>query len=85
MYSIMLQQQFCKKQTTFQVVAYLGFPVPGNKLSLGAPTQPVCGSIKYKKYCKLMLCLQLSNSKDKVFLLLLLKSHRIFCQKADMI
>jgi len=26
-----------------------------------------------------------SNSKDKVFLLLLLKMYRLFCQKADMI
>jgi len=32
-----------------------------------------------------MLYLQLSNSKDKVFLLLLPKIHRLFCQKADMI
>jgi len=32
-----------------------------------------------------MLYLQLSNSKDKVFLLLLLKIYRLFCQKADMI
>ena len=36
----------CKKQTTLQAVAYLGFPAPGNKLSLSAPTQPVRGSIK---------------------------------------
>jgi len=28
--------------------------------------------------------LQLSNSKDKGFLLLLLKIYRLFCQKADM-
>jgi len=26
-------------------VAYLGFPAPGDKVSLGAPTQPVCDSI----------------------------------------
>jgi len=32
-----------------------------------------------------MLDLQLSNSKDKVFLLLLLKIYQIFCQKADKI
>ena len=32
-----------------------------------------------------MLYLQLSNSKDKVFLLLLLKICRLFCQKADKI
>ena len=36
----------CKKQTTLQAVAYLGFPAPGNKLSLDAPTQPGRGSIK---------------------------------------
>jgi len=35
-----------KKQTTLQAVVFLGFPAPGNKLSLGTPTQPVCGSIK---------------------------------------
>jgi len=28
-----------KKQTTLQAVAYLGFPAPGDKLSLSAPTQ----------------------------------------------
>jgi len=38
----------CKKQTTLQAVAYLGFPAPWDKLSLGAPTQPVRGSIKQK-------------------------------------
>jgi len=27
-------------------VAYLGFPAPGGKLSFGAPTQPVHGSIQ---------------------------------------
>jgi len=32
-----------------------------------------------------MLYLQLSNSKDKVFLLLMLKIYRLFDQKADMI
>jgi len=32
-------------------------------------------------YCKL----QLSNSKDKVFLPLLLKIYRLYCQKADKI
>jgi len=32
-----------------------------------------------------MLYLQLSNSKDKVFLFLLLKIDRLFDQKADMI
>jgi len=36
----------CKKQTTLQAVVYLWFPAPGDKLSLGAPTQPVCGSIQ---------------------------------------
>jgi len=36
----------CKKQTTLQTLAYLGFPAPGEKLSLGPPTQLVCGSIK---------------------------------------
>jgi len=35
----------CKKQTTLQAVAYLGFTVPGDKLSLSAP-QPVRGTIK---------------------------------------
>jgi len=35
-----------KKQTTLQAVAYLGFPPPGNKLSLGTPNQPVRGGIK---------------------------------------
>ena len=34
-----------KKQTTLEAVAYLGFPAPGDKLSLGAPTQPVRGSL----------------------------------------
>ena len=29
-------------------VAYLGFPAPGGKLSYGAPTQPVHGSIDAK-------------------------------------
>jgi len=32
-----------------------------------------------------MLYLQLSNSKDNVFLFLLLKMYRLFYQKADMI
>jgi len=36
----------CKKQTTLEAVVYLGFPAPGDKLSLGAPTQPVRGSIQ---------------------------------------
>jgi len=31
-----------------QPVAYLGFPAPGDKLSFGAPTQPVRGSIDVK-------------------------------------
>jgi len=50
-YGIMLQQQntdmkaLCKKQTTLQSVACLGFTAPGDKRSLSAP-QPVCGSIK---------------------------------------
>jgi len=35
-----------KKQTTLQAVAYLGFPAPGDKLSLGATTQHVRGSIR---------------------------------------
>jgi len=35
-----------KKQTTLEALAYLGFPAPGNKLSLGIPTQPVRGSKK---------------------------------------
>jgi len=35
----------CKKQTTLQAVAYLGFTARGDKLSLSAP-QPVRGSIK---------------------------------------
>jgi len=39
----------CKKQTTLQAVAYLGLPAPGDKLSLDASTQPVCGSIKIKE------------------------------------
>jgi len=45
----MLQQQtwnhFAKKNDTSSS-AYLGFTVPGVKLSLGAPTQLVRGSIK---------------------------------------
>jgi len=32
-----------------------------------------------------MLYLQLSNFKDKVFLLLLLQMYRLFCQKTGMI
>jgi len=32
-----------------------------------------------------MFYLQLSNYNDKVFLFLLLKIHRLLCQKADMI
>jgi len=35
-----------RKQTTLQAVTYLGFPAAGDKLSSGAPTQPVRGSIK---------------------------------------
>jgi len=66
-------------------VAYLGFPAPGDKLSLSVPTQPVRDSIKYKKYWNLMLYLQLSNSKDKVFFLLLLKIYPLLYKKADMI
>jgi len=31
-----------------ETVAYLGFPAPGGKLSFGAPTQPVHGSIDTK-------------------------------------
>jgi len=45
----------CKKQTTLQAVAYLGFTAPGDKLSLGTPTQPVRSNIKWKKHCNLML------------------------------
>jgi len=30
-----------------QAVAYLGFPAPGDKLSFGAPTQPIHGSIDF--------------------------------------
>jgi len=30
----------CKKQTTLEAVAYLGFPMPGDKLSLGLPPSP---------------------------------------------
>ena len=74
----------CKKQTTLETVVYLGFPAPGDKLSLSA-AQPVRGSIKEKKHCILMLYLQLSNSKYKVFLFLLLKMYRLFCQKVDKI
>jgi len=29
-------------------MAYLGFPAPRGKTSLGAPTQPVCGSTDVK-------------------------------------
>jgi len=36
----------CKKQTILQAVAYLGFPAPGDEPNLGAPTQPVRGSIQ---------------------------------------
>ena len=56
-----------KKQTTLQAEAYLGFRAHGDKLSLGAPTQPVRGSIKWKKHCNMMLYLQLSNSKRTKF------------------
>jgi len=75
----------CKKQTSCQAVAYLGFLAAGDNLSSGAPNLTVRGSIKQKKHWNLMLYLQLPNSKDKVFLLLLLKIYRFFCQKADMI
>jgi len=75
----------CIKQTTLQAVAYLEFPAPGDKLSLDALIQPVRGNIKWKKHCNLILYLQLYNSKDKLFLLLLLKIYRLFCQKADKI
>ena len=40
---------------------------------------------KVQLHRNLMLYLQLFNSKDKVFLLLLLKIYRLFYQKADMI
>jgi len=30
----------CKKQTTLEAVAYLEFPAPGNKLTLGFPPSP---------------------------------------------
>ena len=33
---------------TLRAVAYLGFPAPGNKLSLGPPTHPVHGRIDAK-------------------------------------
>jgi len=72
----------CKKQTTLEAGAYLGYTAPGDKLRLSAP-HPVRGSIKLKKHCNLMLYLQLSHSKDKVSLLLLLKIYRLFCQKAE--
>jgi len=40
----MLQQQtwkhFAKKQTTLEAVAYLGFPAPGDKFSVGLPPSP---------------------------------------------
>jgi len=29
-----------KEQTTLEAVAYLGFPAPGDKLSLGLPPSP---------------------------------------------
>jgi len=64
----------CKKQTTLQTVAYLGFSAPGDKLSLGAPTQPVRDSIKEKKHCNRMFHLQLSTSKRT-------KSSCFFCWK----
>jgi len=38
-------KELCKKQTTLQAVAHLGFTAPGDKISTSAP-QPVRGSIK---------------------------------------
>jgi len=35
-----------KKQTTLQSVVFLGFPAPGNKLSLGTATEPIRDGIK---------------------------------------
>ena len=32
------KKTICKKQTTLQAVAYLGFTAPGDKLSLSAPS-----------------------------------------------
>ena len=86
---IMLQQQktdmkpLCKKQAT------PSSGVPRVYRAWGQTqfkrSQPVRGSIKWKKQCNLMLYLQLSNSKDKVFLPLLLKMYRLYCQTADKI
>jgi len=85
----MLQQQktdmkpLCKKQTTLQAVAYLEFTPPGDKLSLSAPSP--LGQHKITETLQTDALLQLSNSKDKVFLPFLLKMYRLHCQKADQI
>jgi len=42
------RMQHGDRKTAAGAVAYLGFPAPEGKLSLGAPTQPVCGSIVAK-------------------------------------
>jgi len=75
-------KELCKKQTTHQAVAYLRFTVPGDKLSLGLPPSPfVAASIKETLQSDALL--QLYNSKEKVFLPLLLKMYRLYCQKGD--
>jgi len=73
----------CKKQTTLQAVGYLGFPAPGDKL-IGR-SHPARSWQHKMKHCNLMLYLQLSNSKDKVFLPLVLKIYRSLGEKADLI
>jgi len=85
----MLQQQkidmepLCKKQTMLEAVVYLGFTAPGNKLSLSAPSRS--WQHKIKETLQSDTLVQLYNSKDKVFLPLLLKMYRLYCQTADKI
>jgi len=45
-YHVPAMKALCKNQMTLQAVANLGFPARWDKLSLGRPTQPVCGRIK---------------------------------------
>jgi len=44
----MTNKQICIAICGSEAVACLGFPAPGDKVSLGAPTQPVPGSTDVK-------------------------------------
>ena len=71
-----------KKQTTLQTVAYLGFNAWGQtQFKRSHPARS--WQHKIKETLQSDALLQLSNSKEKIFLPLLLKLYRLYCHKAD--